>query len=785
MATPTVPVTVTLASQDGTPYVGITVRARLDKNDVYQGMVISDPSEGVTDENGEAVLNCFPNAPDPIGFGTQGTTYRFTASIPNARSLNVLATVPNEACRLENILVDSEPVTLSAAQLALAQAQTAVTTAASSAADAEANRALTALDRIATGEDRAATAADRIATGQDRQVVEGIAAEYGSLTEAIEATQQSASDANESAQATAADRVQTGLDVVAATIAKAEAEAARDAALAAARIKPDTAAGLIAYPTSGDYFYVPSAVTTESLILYMNNAGVALEVKRYLSAGLLDTAVPVDFVWAVTDDGGRAAMGVKSDGTVAVDTLEVAEATVETLSADELAAGGASIEDQPVIGYAWAVTDGEGHVPLGIKDDGTVAADEMEVENLTVSTINGEVPGTGTVARRGGIYSHQINYINNTGQSLGEGSTEPGGAASISLTTTQEYDNLGFGARASAPTAFVTLTTANTAAGTRGESPMYGTLGHIKELIAKENGITYTQNDYQLVTCNNAYSASSITTLNKGTARYDLVLSQIQAAYDIATADGKTMSYQAFTWTQGENDNGMLKATYKAHLAQLVEDYNTDGKAITGQFNDVRCITYQCSTGVNQTIALAQLELSNEHPLVTMACPMYQFEYGDTLHITAQSSKWLGGYYGLAYKRTIIDGDKNWKPLQPVGHAVLGSTIDLIFNRTGLVLDTTAVPAQTDYGFTVKNASAVAQTITSVAILSPNRVRITVSGTPAAGWTVGYGRNTATGRTDAYTGGCGNLRDSQGDTLVYEAISKPMHNWCVIFDYTI
>ena len=53
MTTPTVPVTVTLAAQDGTPYVGLTVRARLDGNEIYEGFVISDQAEAVTDAVGE------------------------------------------------------------------------------------------------------------------------------------------------------------------------------------------------------------------------------------------------------------------------------------------------------------------------------------------------------------------------------------------------------------------------------------------------------------------------------------------------------------------------------------------------------------------------------------------------------------------------------------------------------------------------------------------------------------------------------------------------------------
>lgn len=55
---------------------------------MYDQIVISKPVEAVTDENGIAVLDLFPNAPSPTGLGTQGTTYRFFAAIPGGRNLN-------------------------------------------------------------------------------------------------------------------------------------------------------------------------------------------------------------------------------------------------------------------------------------------------------------------------------------------------------------------------------------------------------------------------------------------------------------------------------------------------------------------------------------------------------------------------------------------------------------------------------------------------------------------------------------------------------------------------
>lgn len=88
------------------------------------------------------------------------------------------------------------------------------------------------------------------------------------VAEQIQAAQLGADRASEEAT-----RAGTGAD---------RAEIARDAAQASASIYQDTSAGLAA-TTNGQYFSVPSAEAAEYLILYKNNGGSAVEVKRYPS----------------------------------------------------------------------------------------------------------------------------------------------------------------------------------------------------------------------------------------------------------------------------------------------------------------------------------------------------------------------------------------------------------------------------------------------------------------------------------------------------------------------
>lgn len=112
MPAPTVAVTVKLSSLIGEAIEGATVKAKLDRNEVYQQFVVADDVTGTTDENGECVLDLFPNAlptNDPAGLGSQGSVYQVTATGTGGKKVNVQAVIPNQACDLHDVIVAEEP----------------------------------------------------------------------------------------------------------------------------------------------------------------------------------------------------------------------------------------------------------------------------------------------------------------------------------------------------------------------------------------------------------------------------------------------------------------------------------------------------------------------------------------------------------------------------------------------------------------------------------------------------------------------------------------------------
>ena len=216
----------------------------------------------------------------------------------------------------------------------------------------------------------------------------------------------------------------------------------------------------------------------------------------------------------------------------------------------------------------------------------------------------------------------------------------------------------------------------------------------------------------------------------------------------------------------------------------------TSANGITGRSDVVKMISYQ--TGCHKYygkaypfIALAQLQASKDYDNIFMACPTYQFAYlVDNLHLPAASSKKLGFYYGLAYKRIVVDGE-DWKPLMPISKTVQGKLALVKFNvpMGRLAIDTTTVTANTNYGFNLFDAGGAEVTITSVEITGPDTVKIVSPVNITAGFKLQYAFY-GTGTTGSSNGPRGNLRDTQGDTIVFDptGLNFPAHNWCVMFE---
>jgi hypothetical protein len=600
---------------------------------------------------------------------------------------------------------------------------------------------------------------------EDLAVAAKIAAETAQVAAELAETNAETAETN-------AETAETG-----ALTAKVAAESARDAALIQAGVYVDEPTGRAAVADgvafkvqgSGDvaaYEYRRTDSTTSVLIAtYPSTAAIS---------ALLNIA-PSGHAFAIADSLGNVVLTVDETGTV--NFLDFA--------GDSLGITDEKLINESAYGRAWALVDSAGGIPLAVRDDGTVETKALEAETLNGVSVSSFIsPGGGSGGASTlykGNFSAEVMGVFSHGQSLSVGAD-----ATPPLTTTQRFDNLKFaggvrtGDSGTPYTSLVALT--ETQNSTLGETPIAGMTDAIKELILSESGLAYTAQNYQMLGTAPGAGGTPISGLVKGTGPYTRLIADLTNGLSLANAAGKTYKAGATTWTQGESDyNGNTPAaTYKTALEQLALDLDTDAKAITGQTQDFPLITYQTwahgtyGYPTNPYIAYAQLDVAKSNTRIHMATPLYFFRNGaGFVHLTPTESKWLGAYYGLVYKRVVIDGER-WLPVHPISTTKQGAIALLKFHVPSLplVLDTVLMTLKTNYGFQLFDSGGAALTISSVSLVGPDTLKIVAAATIPAGAYVRYG-----------TSAGGNLRDSQGETIVFggDGLNKKMHNWCVLF----
>lgn len=412
-----------------------------------------------------------------------------------------------------------------------------------------------------------------------------------------------------------------------------------------------------------------------------------------------------------------------------------------------------------------------------------------------LSTVSAAIAGytIQAVAVANGSIEHVITY----GQSVAAG-----WAATPLVSTVQPHDSLMFAGgvrtlytptdRVANYASLVPLVESIYVKG--GETPTAGTVQMVNDLRFSENGVSYSQSPKRYLGSDPAWGGMTLAQLTFGTFPF-LGLTQ-DIYYGAMRAREQGLSYRvgAVTWAQGETDYyyRTTRESYVAGMKTLKAWINLYAKAYSGNATPVPIIEHQVSSHIAwgasyPSIALAQTDLGDNVAGFYVAAPSYMMDYIDGVHLTGPSSKWLGAYYGLVYKRVVVD-KQVWKPLSPSQVTSTGSTIHAKFRvpKPPLVLDTANVVNPGKYGFSVVTASGIELGIKSVTLSAPDSVTIVTYRPIPAGSKLHYAfKGTAySGRT---TGPRGNLRDSQGDTLIFDpaGIAKRMDNWCVIFDVPI
>ena len=413
-----------------------------------------------------------------------------------------------------------------------------------------------------------------------------------------------------------------------------------------------------------------------------------------------------------------------------------------------------------------------------------VSADLTKYLKFEVTPISNTVPTTGSAALSSATTEvTEIDYINqilSTGQSLSVGV-----ASSPALTTTQPYSNL-----------MLTGGAGGLGTGTSFTPLIESSVETISSSMANTITANDTGNDFDVAVSLHGVSGYVYSQLKKGTGPYSTGMTQVTNAKSAAIALGRTSRVIGVTTIHGETDNynGVSGATYQGYLEEWQNDYDTDVKAITGQSNEVILFLDQMSSFMSSyandatsEIPIYQLYAAEDNPdEIVLVAPKYFFNYSDRHHLTGASSQWLGEYYGKVIKKVVIDHE-TWRPLSPDSAVRSANVIDVNFHVPAGVLafDTTLVSSRTNKGFEYYDSTSSA-TISSVAILDSDTVRITLSGTPTgANQRIRYAYTGVPGTdTGAQNAGsaAGNLRDTDSYPSLY---GNTLYNWAVHFDEPI
>ena len=284
------------------------------------------------------------------------------------------------------------------------------------------------------------------------------------------------------------------------------------------------------------------------------------------------------------------------------------------------------------------------------------------------------------------------------------------------------------------------------------------------------------------------HGMNTIQELMKPVDPYNKFIAEIAHANHEAKRRGWEFYVPAVCWMQGESDIVEYPDyDYKEFFHRMYNDLNTDIKAVTGQKDDIRIISYQTTTvtkglrykpnnydGTEARTPNAQMELIRDDSLIWASGPTYPYDFvKESLHIDAVGQKSIGL---LAAKSAmgILRNEKRNIGLVPIKYEVDGNDIRILFNvpEPPLCFDTINVRKADNYGFNVIRKDDM--DIISDVFIDQNSVIIKCSEFPE-GCELRYGINGDYLKGGRNTGPRGNLRDSQ----------SPYNNWCFLFKFLI
>lgn len=379
-----------------------------------------------------------------------------------------------------------------------------------------------------------------------------------------------------------------------------------------------------------------------------------------------------------------------------------------------------------------------------------------------------------------------INHFLFYGQSL-----SIGGGQSTIISTTQPYNNLTFtggvdgggnldlsGTKPLVSRDASTAPYAIDGRGDRGETPVSGACNAASLFAYRDSGVDPA--NFPIFGSTAGKGGTVIDLLDKGEDWYNnKFLAHIWGAYKLSNG---SYGLPCVGWLQGESDldasTPIDYATYKAKLSQLRDDVQDYVYSLCNQRYPVFFLTYQLSHKIktSDSVARAQFDLDRDNEFFGLVVPTYVFPpNGDGAgHLTPVGYKWIGAYFGRAFKQVVFDKIKP-KGIKPLSAVKNGTTITVKFSAPQLPLkfDTTTLAATTNQGFAVYDSTGANLALASVTV-SNDTVMLTLAADNTNPLTVKYAYDYLPSSVKITNGAMGNLVDSTTDSVVISGTSYPM-----------
>lgn len=517
-------------------------------------------------------------------------------------------------------------------------------------------------------------------------------------------------------------------------------------------------------------------------------------------AAAVRTTVPSGYLHIFTDKDGLIPGGVTEAGLLMFQQASFGGLSLTNL----LTIAGVSRVAPAASGLLASVSDMNGRIPWAVKASGAMAAGAIE----DLQTING-VPVT-ALTSLASFPKTTVRPVIRPGWylALHYGQSNSAGAEQTAITTAQVAPSDGYrfsnGVRAhnndasdaTARAAYSALleNDGTLGGGSYGETAASGMDIALKQRFLSRFGLAPADLNYRLFHINEGLGSQSVAPhpaapaaagLNVGTAQYNRLIGDITAVKPFADAVPAQVLGAHLHLNQGERDYfyGTTADAWEAEWnivmdalqAHIVTTFGAGAGTLTCSLAQTNRHDQNGHTG-NPYLALRMRRMCRFSPRWNLACPMYPLPYaaGSGSHLSAIGQRVQGYYAERVYERIAIDG-KPWEHLDVQQVQRISTTkIRLRFNPESgkLAFGTNAaLTGQTNYGFTLSTG-----TIASVVIEDDIWVAVTATADIAAGTEIRYGY-----------GGYGNLRDTLGDTLVFDPAGTawPMHNWAPILKATV